>query len=100
MRTIFSIRARCLTKWQMTALTGLLICALNSNCEMQQSGSTVYDPNPKHLWNRLNETLFDRIAPDSKQYGLDELDILYWGRTTHLLTEPSHQRTLAVLDEF
>ena len=40
--------------------------------------SIVYDPNPHHLWNRLNETLFDRTAQDGKKYGLDELDILYW----------------------
>jgi len=46
--------------------------------------SIVYDPNPHHLWNRLNETLFDRTAQDGKKYGLDELDILYWRTTQHL----------------
>ncbi|HEY4951947.1 MAG TPA: hypothetical protein VII71_01005, partial [Verrucomicrobiae bacterium] len=35
--------------------------------------NTIYDPNPNHLWNRLNTTLFDRSGPDGKHYGLDEL---------------------------
>jgi hypothetical protein len=48
----------------------------------------------------LNETLFVRTAPDGKRFGLDELDILYWARTKHLLDGPSHQNALAVLDEF
>ena len=62
--------------------------------------STIYDRDPNHLWNRLNETLFDRTAQDAKRYGLDELDILYWGKTKHLLVEPSHHAALAILDEF
>jgi len=40
--------------------------------------NTIYDPNPSHLWNRLNETLFVRMAQDTKKYGLDELGILFW----------------------
>jgi hypothetical protein len=62
--------------------------------------NTIYDPNPNHLWNRINETLFERTAPDGKKYGLDEMDILYWGTTTNLLAGASHQQALAVLDEF
>jgi hypothetical protein len=62
--------------------------------------NTIYDSNPKHLWNRLNETLFQRTAQDGKKFGLDELDILYWFRTQTLLTEPTHQQALAVMDEF
>jgi len=33
-------------------------------------------------------------------FGLDELDILYWGRTTNLLAGTSHHKALAILDEF
>src|ERR1700750_2732013 len=62
--------------------------------------NTVYDPNPKHLWNRLNRTLFERTAPDGQKFGLNELDVLYWFRTTNLLAQPSHQRALEVMDEF
>lgn len=62
--------------------------------------NTIYDSNPNHLWNRLNATLFERTAQDGKRYGIDELDILYWNRTTNLLIEPSHHRAVAVLDEF
>jgi hypothetical protein len=63
-------------------------------------GSTIYDSNPDHLWNRLNKTLFERTAQDGEHYGLNQLDILYWGRTTNLLAGASHQQALAVLNEF
>ncbi len=63
-------------------------------------GNTIYDPDPNHLWNRLNETLFVRTAQDGKKYGLDELDILYWASTTNLLAGTSHHKALAILDEF
>ena len=98
MRTTFSIRARCLINW---LAVGLIITA--SGCSAQdgkQTNSTIYDSDPKHLWNRLNETLFDRTAPDGKHFGLDELDILFWAGTKNLLVEPSHHQSLAVLDEF
>jgi hypothetical protein len=62
--------------------------------------NTIYDSDTNHLWNRLNETLFERTAQDGKKYGLDELDILYWVRTTNLLSGVSHQRAISVLDEF
>ena len=62
--------------------------------------NTIYDSNPQHLWNRLNQTLFDRVAPDGKHFGLDELDILYWHTTTNLLFGASHERAIAVMDEF
>ena len=59
--------------------------------------NTIYDSDTNHLWNRLNETLFERTAQDGKKYGLDELDILYWDRTTNLLTGGSHQQALSIL---
>jgi hypothetical protein len=62
--------------------------------------NTIYDSDTNHLWNRLNETLFERTAQDGKKYGLDELDILYWVRTTNLLSGVSHQRAMAVLNKF
>jgi hypothetical protein len=65
-----------------------------------QGENTIYDSNPKHLWNRLNQTLFERTAADGKKYGLDELDILYWANTTNLLSHSSRQAAFAVLDEF
>jgi hypothetical protein len=75
-------------------LTGRLVAADTTG------GNTIYDSNPKHLWNRLNQTLFERTAPDGKKYGLDELDILYWANTTNLLSRSSRSEAFAVLDEF
>lgn len=62
--------------------------------------NTIYDSDTNRLWNRLNETLFERTAQDGKKYGLDELDILYWARTTNLLAGASYQQATNVLDEF
>jgi hypothetical protein len=59
-----------------------------------------YDRNPRHLWNRLHQTLFIRVAPDGTTYGHDRLDPLFWGITRHLLEGPSHRKALDVLDEF
>ncbi|HLO15414.1 MAG TPA: hypothetical protein VK206_11325 [Anaerolineales bacterium] len=60
----------------------------------------VYDSNPAHIWNRVFHLLYSRTASDGKEYGLGELDPLVWFDTTYLLTEPSHQRALQVLNEF
>jgi hypothetical protein len=85
-------------------IAAVLVCTAGLNAENIPNGganeNAIYDPNPNHLWNRLNETLFVRTAQDGKKYGFCELDILYWSRTTNLLVGVPHQRALAVLDEF
>lgn len=81
-------------------LLAILSAALVSPLNAASIGNTIYDPNPNHLWNRLNKTLFERTGPDGKHYGLDQLDILYWAQTTNLLSGASHQSAVAVLDEF
>jgi hypothetical protein len=81
---------------------GLIICSapiLAAN-EVPPQQSTSYDPDPNHPWNQLNSALFARAAPNGTTYGLDELDILYWYYTEHLLTEPSHTKALQALDRF
>src|SRR5262249_22255296 len=62
--------------------------------------AAIYDPNPQHLWNRLYAALYVRTTPDGKTYGEDELDPLLWPSSKYLLTEPRHQRAIALLDEF
>ena len=79
---------------------GLLICSAVSLAATTIPASTAYDANPQHLWNQLNSVLFARVAPEGAVYGLDELDVLYWQSTEHLLTEPSHSAALKVLDRF
>ena len=79
---------------------GLLICSAAVPAANTTPASTAYDANPKHIWNQLNTTLFARVAPEGTVYGLDQLDVLYWWGTEHLLTEPSHTAALKVLDRF
>src|SRR5262245_87459 len=60
----------------------------------------IYDTDPHHLWNRLYRSLFIRIASDGQEYGYDELDPLLWSDTKRLLSGPSHQQAIHLLDEF
>jgi len=62
--------------------------------------AAIYDPNPAHIWNRLYDALLTREDPTGAKYGVDALDPLLWLNTEHLLSQPSHQRALRVLDEF
>lgn len=82
------------------ATVGLLISSAVALGTQTVPDTTAYDTNPRHLWNQLNATLFARVAPEGTTYGLDELDILYWAGTEHLLTEPSHSAAVHVLDRF
>jgi hypothetical protein len=79
---------------------GLLFCSAVALAAETIPASTAYAADPQNLWNQLNSTLFARVAPEGTVYGLDELDILYWQGTEHLLTEPSHSAAVQVLDRF
>jgi hypothetical protein len=79
---------------------GLLICSAVALSAKTVPVSTAYDANPQHLWNQLNSALFARVAPEGMVYGLDELDVLYWRSTEHLLSEPSHSAAVQLLDRF
>lgn len=65
-----------------------------------ETSTTIYDPDPSHLWNRLYAALFIREDGHGRQFGADSLDPLLWTETEHLLAAPSHERALRVLDEF
>jgi hypothetical protein len=60
----------------------------------------IYDSNPSHLWNRLYAALLVRTDRYGNTYGEDSLDPLLWLETDHLLSEPSHQLAMRILDEF
>ncbi len=68
--------------------------------EKTSSDQSVYHADPQHLWNRLHEALFIRVGPDGRAYGQDRLEPLLWTHSKHLLDERSHQRAIALLDEF
>jgi hypothetical protein len=81
-------------------LLGLQVACVALAAEGPTEDVRTYDQNPRHLWNRLHQTLFIRVGLDGTTYGHDRLDPLFWGRTRHLLEEDSHQKALEVLDEF
>jgi hypothetical protein len=75
------------------------------------NGMTLYDPDPKHLWNRLHQALHirfrdgdgDRDAPVSADQKFDpnDLDPFFWDRHhPYLLSGPGHREVLTLLDEF
>jgi hypothetical protein len=61
---------------------------------------SLYHADPEHLWNRLHEALFVRVGPDGRTYGQDRLEPLLWAGSKHLREERSHQRAVALLEEF
>ena len=84
----------------MIVVAAGLVATIASDAHGAPGPNTIYDSDTNHLWNRLNETLFERTAQDGKKYGLDELEILYWFHTTNLLVGASHQQAISILDEF
>jgi len=64
------------------------------------SSAAIFDPDPNHLWNRVNAALFLRTDRSGTEYGAGAIDLLLWNGTTYMLTGPSHQRALSLLDEF
>src|SRR5262245_39621350 len=74
---------------------------------------TLYDPDPKHLWNRLHQALHVRLTdlgnpekeqallPGAQSYHALELDAFLWpNRSTYLRFGEPQKTALAVLDEF
>ncbi len=62
--------------------------------------AAVYDENLSHIWNRLYAALWVREDSQGKRYGEDSLDPMLWPQSKHLLSQPSHDAALRVLDEF
>jgi hypothetical protein len=82
-------------------LTGIWEMAVPGTAsESAEKTGDVYDPSHTHIWNRLHEALLIREGPTGAQYGAESLDPLLWPQTKHLLTQPSHERALRVMDEF
>src|SRR5262249_35938551 len=79
----------------------------------ESSEVTLYDPNPKHLWNRLHQALHVRLTdlgnpekeqallPGDQSYHALELDAFLWpNQSTYLRFGQPHKLALAVLDDF
>lgn len=62
--------------------------------------TTLFDPDPQNVANRLYLELHVRTDPSGNQYGFDALDPLLWSETNYLLSGKSHKRAIALADEF
>jgi len=86
----------------LAVLTSTLVGVTDPRSPSETSSGTVtiYDPDPGHIWNRLHATFF--VREDLAETALlpDALDPPFWYHTTYLLTQPSHKKALAILDEF
>ena len=60
----------------------------------------LFDSDPNHIWNRTYACLLTRPTADQSNYGADALDPPLWSETRYLLTDESHRKALACLDEF
>ena len=68
--------------------------------ESSAGSVAIYDPDPDHIWNRLHAIFFVREDLLGTELVPDALDPPFWYHTTYLLTQPSHNKALRVLDEF
>jgi hypothetical protein len=73
---------------------------VNSQAAHATNAVAIYDPNPNQLWNRLHSAIFIREDLPSTRLVPDALDPPLWSRSTYLLSKPSHDKILRVLDEF
>ena len=65
------------------------------------SKTSLFHSDSNHLWNKLHEALFVRVDKDGREYGRDAVDPLLWpGTSKFLLQGKSHEKVLALLDEF
>lgn len=84
----------------------LLLCDVSASAKKGIVDKTtklgLYHADPHHLWNRLHRALFVRsYGKKGKIYGQDMVDPLLWPNTTEfLLSGPSHEKALTILDEF
>src|SRR5262249_51786373 len=98
--SVFS-RRTLLAVW-LTALGLFAVCSSRPTPVVRAAdppGVTVYDPDPKHLWNRLHEALYVRLdgaGPDEP----GELDAFLWARSASGEKGERYNRGAAVLDEF
>jgi hypothetical protein len=60
----------------------------------------LFHPDPNHISNRLYRQVHTRVSQNGTEYGFDDLDPLLWMRTRYLLTGPSHEEAVRLLDEF
>lgn len=79
-------------------VSGVVICffgvaRLADAADNSSVGCSVYQADPRHLWNRLHEALFVRVGPDGRAYGQDRIDPLLWPFSKHLLEERSRNHT-------
>jgi hypothetical protein len=80
------------------SLTSVLILLVSA--ASAPGGQPLFDPDPNHPWNRLREALFVRAADHGFSYAREELEPPLQALSRHLLEGPSHERAVAVLDDF
>lgn len=85
--------------------TPLPITVTEAGASDEPKAVTIYDPDPKHLWNRLHKALHVTVDPADTgngfyEVGLGELDPLPHYHSTYLLREPVHREVISLLDEF
>ena len=84
----------------LSGMTSVMLAVLFAAPQRAAPRPGLYDPDPRHLWNRVHDQFHVRTAPDGTEWGHDTLDPLVWRETRHLLTGASHASALRVLDEF
>jgi hypothetical protein len=85
----------------MVAIWGgrFTVAGISGSTPAAVEGITVYDLDPRHLWNRLHQALhvrLDREGPNDPY----TLDPFLWHDSPYLVSGASHKQAIALLDEF
>jgi hypothetical protein len=78
----------------------LILMTVATTALAQEYEHTPFDPDPDHLWNQIHSFFFIRVADDGTQYTAEELDPPLALNTLYPLNSPTHERIVALLDEF
>ena len=65
-----------------------------------RAGDELFDPDPRHPWNRLHRFLYVRTLGSGKTLDYDGLDAPVSRLGKFLIVEPSHKQALILLDDF
>lgn len=85
-------------------LAALVLAILGSPgaafAQLKEENSPPYLIDPSHPWHALGAALFIRTDSDGSAFSRAQLDLLYWQNTKYLLSGPSHEAALRVMDDF
>jgi len=81
-------------RWSFAPFVSILLLGVG------QAEESLFDSDPKHVWNRLHRHLYARTTPDGQLYDQEGLEPVFVRRSRFLTEGVTHREALERLDEF